>query len=137
MEERKYGIKVDTRMTVTVVEKEKGQSMLDFCYKHCECDMIEAVNPRGLEYPYMFVCDEEYLFKDRPMLNHIASYLYETQDHGHPICGNVVVLRQGRSDFQLMTKDEAETMAKKLREMSVPALMEVSSKMREVVSQNV
>ena len=131
MENRKYAVKLTTNMSAMIVEKPEDQSMLDFCYQHCNCDMIEAVNPRGLDDPYMFVCDEEYLFKDHPVINFVASYLYETHKHKHPICGDVVVMRYGYDDFEMLTLEEAEKMRDKLRKMSFKSFNEVSNAMAD------
>ena len=131
MKERRFAVKVDTRMSLKIVEKPENQRILDFCYEHCGCDMIECVHPKGLEYPYMFVCDEEFLLKGDPVINFIASYLYETHKHKNPICGDVLVMRQGYEDFELMTEEEAKEMFEKLRALSVVSLMEVTEAMKE------
>lgn len=58
---------------------------------------IEVVHPRGLEEPLCFICNEEGLLKDLPM-NLIGSLWYGTQHHGHPIVGNIVVMKEGWTD---------------------------------------
>ena len=44
------------------------------------------------QYPVMMLVDEEYLFHKTAQVNPIASYLYETDVHGHPINGNVLII---------------------------------------------
>ena len=56
------------------------------------CSYIETVYPRGLEAPHVMVVDEEGLLKEKPIINYLASYLYQTHIHGNPICGNVLVM---------------------------------------------
>jgi hypothetical protein len=58
---------------------------------------IEVVRPRGLDKPYCFVCNEEGIRMDLP-LNIMGSLWYGTLEHGHPIVGNIVVLKQGMTD---------------------------------------
>lgn len=58
---------------------------------------IEVVLPRGLEYPFCFICNEEGLLRDLP-LNAIGSLWYGTLQHGHPIVGNIVVMKEGMTD---------------------------------------
>ena len=58
---------------------------------------IEVVHPRGLDRPYCFVCNEEGLLMDLP-LNIMGSLWYGTLEHGHPIVGNIVVLKQDMTD---------------------------------------
>lgn len=55
---------------------------------------IEVVLPRGLEYPFCFICNEEGLLRDLP-LNAIGSLWYGTLQHGCPIAGNIVVMKEG------------------------------------------
>lgn len=55
---------------------------------------IEVVHPRGLEDPFCFICNEEGLLRDLP-LNAIGSLWYGTLQHGHPIAGNIVVMKDG------------------------------------------
>ena len=56
-----------------------------------ECEIVEAVHPKRLytlteeQYPVMMLVDEEYLYHETAQVNPIASYLYETDVHGHPI----------------------------------------------------
>ena len=58
---------------------------------------IEVVHPRGLDRPYCFVCNEEGILMDLTM-NIIGSLWYGTLEHGHPIVGNIVVLKEGMTD---------------------------------------
>lgn len=62
-----------------------------------ECENVEIVHPKRLytlteeQYPVMMLVDEEYLYHKTAQINPIASYLYETDVHGHPINGNVLI----------------------------------------------
>ena len=64
-----------------------------------ECENVEIVHPKRLytlteeQYPVMMLVDEEYLYHKTVQINPIASYLYETDVHGHPINGNVLIKR--------------------------------------------
>ena len=55
---------------------------------------IEVVHPRGLEDPFCFICNEEGLLRDLP-LNAMGSLWYGTLQHGCPIAGNIVVMKEG------------------------------------------
>lgn len=77
--------------------------------KNIDCDIAEHIRPVNLykelrwstklEEPEDFIpcmmVDEEYLFKHHLFPNHIASYLYGTGNHGHPIYGTVVFIAEG------------------------------------------
>ena len=56
---------------------------------------IEVVLPRGLRKPYLMIVNEDGLNLGLPV-NTIGSLLYGTQEHGHPIVGNAVVMKEGK-----------------------------------------
>lgn len=87
-------IKLRTDGHIEIIDVPQKKSLLDWFYIQLQCGMIENVYPRGLEDPYMMVVDEEALLKDCPVINYLASWLYQTQEHGHPICGTVLVMQR-------------------------------------------
>lgn len=58
---------------------------------------IEVVHPIGLKDPLCFICNEEGLLEGLP-LNPIGCVWYGTARHGHPIVGNIVVMKEGITD---------------------------------------
>lgn len=58
---------------------------------------IEHVHPRRLAAPYCMIVDEEGLLKGYG-LNLVGSYLYETDKHGQPIVGTIVLMKDGYRD---------------------------------------
>lgn len=56
---------------------------------------IELIHPRGLRPPLVMIGDEEALLKENPQLNVVGSVLYGTLEHGHPICGTIVIMAEG------------------------------------------
>ena len=55
-------------------------------------DIKDTLNGLGLE-DYCLVFDDEFLLKREAILNPIASYLYGYQEHGQPLCGNVLIMK--------------------------------------------
>lgn len=53
---------------------------------------FEIVNPIGLSGSLRMVVDDDGLLKQKPM-NKIGSLLYGTPIHGHPIVGDIVILK--------------------------------------------
>lgn len=53
---------------------------------------FEIVNPRGLQRPYCMIVDDEGLLKEKDA-NVVGCILYETGKHGHPIVGDIAILR--------------------------------------------
>ena len=78
-------------------------------------DIIEVVHPHGLKRPYMFFCDEEGRLKDKPVINFLGSWLYETQTHGEPIVGDIMIMKEamidGECDIDGLEEGEADVLA--------------------------
>ena len=94
------------------------------------CDWIENVYPTGLKAPYMMVVDEEARLKERPVINFVASWLYEAHKHGSPICGNCLIMQRVDTDdgpdIDGIPQIEAEILAKHLSDHLPEAIDAVS-----------
>lgn len=55
---------------------------------------IEHVRPARLRHPYCMIVNEEGRLLDLP-LNYVGSYFYGTDQHGEPIVGNIVIMKDG------------------------------------------
>ena len=80
-----------------------------------DCTMVDIVECHGLGemLEYCLVCDEEFLLKGNPVVNPIASYFYGLQDHGQPLCGNVLIMKNKYTEDGLETVGlEAKDIAK-------------------------
>ena len=55
---------------------------------------IEHVKPARLLHPYCMIVNEEGRLLDLP-LNYVGSYFYGTDQHGEPIVGNIVIMKDG------------------------------------------
>lgn len=70
---------------------------------------IEVVHPKYLPGGLCIVVDDEGLFKESP-INRAASAIYGTLEHGHPIVGDAVILREafvnGERNFVGLTEDD-------------------------------
>lgn len=75
------------------------------------CGYIEHVHPMRLPRPFCMIVNEEGRLRNLP-LNHIGSYFYGTDQHGEPIVGNIVVMkdgyRNGEPDIVGLDDSEAE-----------------------------
>lgn len=58
------------------------------------CGYSETVHPKYLPEGFCMVVNDEGLLRGLP-LNRFASLLYGTPEHGQPIVGNAVILREG------------------------------------------
>ena len=55
---------------------------------------IEHVKAARLRQPYCMIVNEEGRLLDLP-LNYVGSYFYGTDQHGEPIVGNIVIMKDG------------------------------------------
>lgn len=71
----------------------------DFEYKYqalqksIDCDCIDIVHAVNLPDPYCLVVDDEGLLVAEPQMNLYASYLYGALEHGQPICGDCIIMK--------------------------------------------
>ena len=88
--------------------KDFGEPLLDNLQKEVG-GYIEVVHPKYLPEGLCMVVDDEGLLKGSP-INSIASVLYGTPEHGQPIVGNAVILREGfvdgERDFVSLNDDD-------------------------------
>jgi len=77
--------------------------------------IVQAVYPKGLKDPYLFLCDEEGLLKEKPVINFLGSWMYGTHEHGEPIVGDIIIVKQVMTDegpdFDGMPENEADVIA--------------------------
>lgn len=77
--------------------------------------IVQHVRGVNLKHPYAFLCDEEGLLKKHPTVNFIGSYFYGTQDHGEPIVGDILIVKDIQTaegyDFGGLEPGEADIMA--------------------------
>lgn len=88
--------------------KDFGEPLLDSLQKEVG-GYIEVVHPKYLPEGLCMVVDDEGLLKGSA-INNIASVIYGTPEHGQPIVGNAVILREGfvngERDFVSLNDDD-------------------------------
>lgn len=108
----KYAVKLNVNGTADIIAV-PGKRNWQWYPEQIGCEYFENVYPRGLEEPYMMIVDEQGLFKEKPVVNFYASWLYETHKHGQPIVGDVLIMKQvitdDGPDIDGMEKAEAES----------------------------
>ena len=58
---------------------------------------IEIVNPVGLKQPFVMIVNDDGLRLELE-LNAVGSVLYGTLAHGHPIVGDIVIMKRGYTE---------------------------------------
>ena len=88
-------LKIKTDFTSEVVEI-TGEPLYKAMAKEIGCEVIEYCKLHWLpEADHLaIVCDEEFLFRDKPVLNINASVLYGAAEHGQALCGDVLIVRE-------------------------------------------
>lgn len=82
---------------------------------------IEIVHPKRLDTPYCMVVNDAGLLIGLPLNLH-GSYLYCTDQHGSPIVGDIVILKEEYNDMGIdlagLTDDECVTLAERFETQS-------------------
>ena len=88
--------------------KEFGEPLLDSLQKEVG-GYTEVVHPKYLPEGLCMVVDDEGRLKGSA-INNIASVLYGTPEHGQPIVGNAVILREGfvAGELDFMSLDDGD-----------------------------
>lgn len=88
--------------------KDFGEPLLDSLQKEVG-GYIEVVHPKYLPEGLCMVVDDEGRLKGSA-INNIASVLYGTPEHGQPIVGNAVILREGfvSGELDFMSLDDGD-----------------------------
>lgn len=62
------------------------------------CEWFEIIHGRNMPDSYVMIGDEEAKLKDCPLVNFQASWFYDTQDHGEPVCGDCLLMKEIEGD---------------------------------------
>lgn len=92
----------------------------DICSAEIGCSIPEHVRPVRLPAPYCMIVDDSGLINDRPV-NLAGSILYGSDQHGSPICGPALILKD------IMTLDGPTTVS--LNEADIPRLSDIFSRL--------
>ena len=123
-----YGVMLTSGQRIGIVEVEPDEKLFDCARRAIDCDWIEVVEPAGLRgQDYVLLIDEESKLKgDVHFVNCIASYLYDSPEHGDMIIGNAMIVKQDDEDLRLLTEDEALSVAKDMQEIRNVSIHEMT-----------
>lgn len=97
------GLKLNTNGLVMAYELPEEKENYIALQKSIDCDCIDIVHPVNLPYPYCLVVDDEGLLKAEPQINLVASYLYGMLEHGQPLCGDCIIMKDKETNYGLET----------------------------------
>ena len=105
----KYVVMLKTDGTTKILEVPEKASY-DWYADQIDCDWIEVVRPKHIKKECVLIVDEEGLLKDRIMWNPHASAMYGFLEHGQPIAGDCLLMREepGEDGYHLVGLEEAE-----------------------------
>ena len=102
-----YVIKLNSDNTIEIIEFPEGREF-SWYSEQIGCEWIEIVRPKYSKY--VLIVDEEGKLKDNH-INLFASSMYGTFEHGDPIVGTCILMKEdfvdGEPDLVGMTYDEA------------------------------
>ena len=91
--------------------------VLQTCYDVIHCNHVENVilHPGRLPEGFVAFADED-LYGKMQIFNPLASWIHGTDEHGQPICNNVIVWKEVPDDVDFMTAEEARQICKDLND---------------------
>lgn len=110
------GLKLYTDGRIEEYELSKERETYIALQKAIDCSCIDIVHAVNLGDPYCLVVDDEGLLVEHPMANIVASYLYGILDHGQPLCGDVIIMKDKHTPDGIETVGLDEEDFKKLHE---------------------
>ena len=87
---------VDTNGAICVKNAPKNMDCF-WMAKEIGCDWIEIVRPKNLARGYVMIVDEEGLLRGK-IINVAGSHLYGTVEHGSPVVGDIMIVREVMGD---------------------------------------
>ena len=128
----KYALKIKTNHTIDIIEMPEKRNASWFA-NQIDCDYIQVVRPKYYS-DYIIVLDEEGKLKPNH-LNVVASAMYATFEHGDPIVGDCLLVKEGihNGEYDLVGLSLAE--ANKVK-ASIEHDMDTSPKFKAFISEN-
>ena len=96
------------------------------------CDWVQAVSSEALnEKGLILLVDEDAKLKSgRKYINCIASSLYGTEDHGDPIIGDAMLVRNDNGGLHLFSESEARDLSSEMVAMREQAINSIGKALR-------
>lgn len=97
-------IKLLTNGMPFIVDMPKRDYLYQSMQEVIGCDMVD-IGACGLQEmkKYCLVYDEEFLLQHTPIINPVASYFFGLQNHGTPLCGTVLIMKNIETDDGINT----------------------------------
>ncbi len=91
--------------------------VLQTCYDVIRCQTVENVilHPGRLPNGFVAFADENIMDKMK-IFNPLASWIHGADEHGQPICNDVIIWKTTPEDVDFMTADEARQVCKDLND---------------------
>lgn len=123
-----YGVMLSSGQAVSIAEVNPGEKLFDCARRNIGCDWVEVVEPESLsDKNYVILIDEEAKLKgNMHFVNCIASYLYESPEHGDIIIGNAMIVKAEEESLRLLTEAEALDLAKDMSQIRKTAIHEMT-----------
>ncbi len=129
MDERKFAVMLTDTQEIKTLECDPQEELFAIARGSIGCEWIELVEAEPLaQKGFLTLTDEESKLKKGPVsINCLASDLYGSDRHGDAIVGNAMVVRAGDEHLTLLTKEEATTLAAKLKAKRDLAIEKISA----------
>ncbi len=127
--EKTYGVLLTDAQEIKLIQVKPNEEIFDCGRRAIGCEWIELVEPNSLsEQNLVMMIDEEAKLKDGgKYVNCIASFAYESQNHGDMIIGNAVIVKAGEEELEMLTQDEAIEIASQMGAIRGEAIQAIAA----------
>lgn len=130
MDEKRFAVLLTDAQEILLMGCNPQKELFDIARQAIGCDWIELVEaePLAIQGMLMLIDEEGKLKPGSAFINCIASHLYGAEEHGDPIVGNAVVVKNTGEQLEMLTETEAKPLAADLEQIRASAIARITEK---------
>lgn len=127
--ENTYGVLLTDAQEIKLIEIRPNEEIFDCGRRTIGCEWIELVEPESLSAQnlVMMIDEEAKLKAGGKYVNCIASFTYESQNHGDMIIGNAVIVKAGEEELEMLSQEEAIEIARQMGAIRGEAIQAIAA----------
>ena len=124
-----FGVLLTDAQEIKLVQIKPDEEIFDCGRRTIGCEWIELVEPDALsDQNLVMMIDEEAKLKaGEKYVNCIASFTYESQNHGDMIVGNAVIVRAAEDHLEMLSQKEALDIASQMASVRGVAIQTIAA----------
>ena len=127
--DKTYGVLLTDAQEIKIIEIRPNEEVFDCGRRAIGCEWIELVEPDTLsDQNLVMMIDEEAKLKDGgKYVNCIASFAYESQNHGDMIIGNAIIVKAAEENLEMLSQEEALDVAGQMADVRGEAIQTIAA----------